>query len=312
MKRNAKRIVSFVAFLVMLASPCVLLSADANVPRVWYQKYSYDTNTISCYPLEISENTSVQSRILVGGESRYRSGNTSIVRLVVDKNNDGIIESWHGTGFIVGDNQIATCAHCIYKAEEKFASTHYYIPGLKVQMYDENGQPTSTLIDVEEVHIPHGHIDSFSRRNDYAMLTVATDLATTYGCFELGVACDVNSTDFSQINLFVTGIPQNLYPNGVETANNSFLIYSGTGREHPYKTSSNDVFYYTCDATDGNSGSPLYTSCRYTVGTESKVVNTVIGIHSGGDGEGQNAANEASPITSNKIQFYLNNPNIGY
>ncbi len=283
MKQYVKRALSVVTMAVMLISSSAILKADAETISTTYVKYVRSSNTTSQYSLTISENTTiVQSRVVIDEDTRQRDGHDGIVKLV-DGNS-----SWMGTGFIVGDHVIATAAHCVY-IEDRYENTHHFAENLQVQMYNENGTLSGVSYTVSEIHVPKVHIDqaTYVVDNDYALLYVEEDLSN-YTQFALGVPYNINTDAFEDIPLYVTGVQSN-------------VLYTGAGNA---SSATSRVITYDCDTAGGQSGSPVYTAVRYTVGTNEYIVYTAIAIHCAG-------YNTGSLVDSNVLAFYRGNTNIG-
>ncbi len=301
MQFAVKRFVSGVAIVGMLLSSTVVLKTNADAPSTMYAKYVYGTSEADGYELVHNElDVTVQSRGEVGIDDRKIHGCNGVVRLEYD-------DGWRGTGFIVGDHVIATAAHCVYDiGNADWASTDNFVPNLKVQMYDSEGHPTTTKYSVNEVHIPAdyyatGNTNSNMPELDYALLVVSEDLSG-YPHFNLGIAYDESSNAFDDIDLYVTGIPSRI--NNGATSNSNGLVYTGKGNIHDSTVTG--MIYYTCDTSGGNSGGPVYTANKYTMNSTEYTIYTAIAIHCGGEGP-----NRGVKIDSEKLQFYMFNPNIG-
>lgn len=306
MKLALKKKISLLVLSAILTSSCVILKADAAAQQVAYLKYDCTDNTTEPYTLSLDEQAvSQQARGIVGEDNRVVDGSSGIVYF-----------SNGTTGFIVGDHTIATAAHCVnvthagadIKAE--FEDSNYFRQNLKAYLYTEGGSPESGLpLEIVEIHVPSSYVSSFSVANDYALVTVEDDLSG-YTQFNLGVPYNVQSDEFAEIDLFVTGIPQTTNTN---QSNYYLRMYTGKGNESPDHTSTSEVLYYTCDTTGGNSGSPVYVACEYTIGTEVSLSYTAVAVHSSADYEAEVCvANYGSAITASKMQFYGNNSYVGY
>ncbi|MBR6618036.1 MAG: trypsin-like peptidase domain-containing protein [Oscillospiraceae bacterium] len=308
MKLFLNRTISMLTMSAILMSSSAILRVDSATTTVIYSKYDcVNGGAPTTYSLSISD-TNV-SRGIVGADGRVQAGFDGVVRL-----------SSGSTGFIVDDHVIATAAHCVNKIHDlelkhEYEDTYYFRPELKIHLYNNDGTPKNTEpLDILEIHVPQSYINDYSRMDDYALLVVEEDLSD-YTHFDLGIPCDVLSTEFRAIPLYATGRSKSF--NGITNYQN--LLYTGQGYAH--YSSNSDAFRYTCDAIGGNSGCPVYVACQYTVETDTHVdtyiTYTAIAIHCGSgptisETNTNCRYNEGSPMTSSKLQFYLNNPNIDY
>lgn len=239
-----------------------------------YQKYDLSQ--------DITDNT--VSTYSIYGDVDHRepdNNNMAIVRLSVG-----------GTGFIVDDHTIVTAAHCVISDEKRFSDD------MTIDIVDSNNnvikQVTPTAF-----HVPNDYRLGNSGNHDYAMIEVADDLSS-YGCLSMGVVLDNYVYKAYSTTVKVSGFPQR--------ANEAWgQRYVGEGR---ITSLTKDTLKYTVDTSGGDSGGPVYSEFKASYGTEYKIV---IGIHDGATGkDGENKPNYATRITSNILQFYLNNPNKSY
>lgn len=321
MKISAKKMFASATLLAMLISTGAVLSADAATTKTTrYLKWEFTNNSVedSEYTLSLDLYNGAQTRIIYpndGGDNRYRSGNTGIVQIMSG-------DETCGTGFIIGDHTIATAAHCVYRTT---GQTQYIISDPSIITYTDEGTPETITkngqeiyneLKVTEIHIPYKYHEelqiprelTYSAYTDYALLTVEEDLSD-YVHFELGIPYGMNSNEFNQIELYTTGIPK--FING----NRNFLVYTAKGAEHPYKDSTAKQIYHTCDLTDGQSGSPIYTATEYYYPGEDepRKVYTAIAVVFGWDRDdfvdGTILYYNIGPcMDSEKLQFYQDNP----
>ena len=115
-------------------------SAASSSSPITYRRYSYiEQKELTSYSLtpDIWElNSSVNSRGIINEDERYISygeENTGIVFLKT-----GIVDSYgnpvNGTGFIVGDHQIATEAHCVFNDKTNEWNS------MSIKMYNSDGE----------------------------------------------------------------------------------------------------------------------------------------------------------------------------
>lgn len=268
-----------------------------------YMRYSYSTNTqLTNYfltpssPIQPLNTLNETDAIIDGFDSRYAAygeENTGLVYLTD-----------HGTGFIVGDHEIATAAHCVYnKVFDEWYS-------MVIQTYNSNGLLSSTYLTPKEVHIPKNYDTSHtpdSNKYDYALITVEEDLSN-YIHFDLATSYNVSEDDYSNIPLFLTGCPETVNITGENPISNTInRLYSEEGNvlDQNYEF----FLHYDIDSTTGDSGAPVYTITQNTHNNTVTYNYTVLAIHHGGY---TGSYNFGTIITKYQLQFYRNNPYISY
>ena len=221
-----------------------------------------------------------------------QGGMDSIVNI-----NDG------GTGFIVGDHEIATAAHNVYDLVNKSWRNERII-----KLPDEYGiADASTTLTPVSVHIPNeykqfSYNDSGRFTYDYALITVKEDLSQ-YSHFGLGIPYHYTSATFKEYNIYVTGYPTDLKDdNSKEVPVSSKRLYTGRGKITGF---SNNMPSYNTDTSGGDSGAPVYVKELYKSGGKTIEQNTVIGIHVAGS----STSNGCVPMDAMKLKFFVNNPN---
>lgn len=165
-----------------------------------YVKYTYATGTQVTYNLpEIPTMASANAltmRAASYSDPRDPYYDSAVVRLnlydYVNPNNpsSGSYVSF-GTGFIIGDHEIMTAAHCVYDKNDGFND---YV---KISFPDNDGSvANSSKINVVSAHVPQDYINLInnptgqgSQDLDYAILTVDEDLSQ-YGYYLLGMGTD--------------------------------------------------------------------------------------------------------------------------
>ncbi len=272
----------------------------SSIENMCYEKYSYTENKqLKDYYLTPanSPNYYADTREIIDGEdSRYAAygeENTGIVKLTINTNS-------YGTGFIVGDHQIATAAHCVYGG----GNSSWY--SVEITTYDSNGLLTGTKLTPIEAHVPklYNGVDGKDNMYDYALITVKENLSD-YVHFDLGTSYNVTASDFSKVPLYVTGCPGLVN----DSLNTSKRLYSDEG--HVSDKDNTSVLHYDVDTSGGNSGSPVYTITRTEKDGKVSYIYTALAVHHGSDIEAP-VYNCGSLITKYHLQFYKNNPNISY
>lgn len=281
-----------------------IVSPDAlSGPRTYY-KLDCTTNTLTTYGLMTSVNAPAAAadspdalEPMVSQDPFYAVNGNGM---------DGIVKissiECNGTGFVVGDHVIATCAHNVYedKNKDKALSSNEVYSNIKIQMCDTDGNLTKTTYTVKEVHFPKSYVQYASIMFDYALLTVSEDLSA-YTHFNLGVLNPDTLNDMENVPIFVSGFP---YHYGVYNR-----IYTSKGCSSDGFDSTEHMFYYTNRTESGMSGAPVYTVTDYYVnGVLQYRSNTVLAIHRGK----YDGVPEAPAINSYLLKFYLDNDEIEY
>lgn len=224
-----------------------------------------------------------------------------------------------GTGFIVGDHQIATAAHVVYEG-------NWFKP-ITICNYKYNGeQYGSNMFTPVEVHIPNDYDPDvsapFSTVWDYALITVEEDLSG-FVQFDLGTSYSVNADNFNNIPIYVTGCPD---ITNTGSQNTSDRLYTGEGKivkkiEIDYNGTTyippapNTIMLcYNTDTSYGTSGGPVYTVTKNNVNGNASFTYTALAVNSSGSVEyyDPNGVNFGSLITKYLIQFYIDNSYVNY
>lgn len=276
-------------------------SVDSINENREYMRYSYKTHS-SLANYTINYNTSdiltrdLNTRTVIGYDDRY---------LARGEENSGIVKlSTGGTGFVVGDHQIATAAHALYDL-----STYSWVSNMSISCYDDNGNLNNIQLTPIEAHIPKKYVWHWSHENgmhtlyDYGLITVKENLSNRVH-FSLGTSYNVNSTNYSNVPVYVTGCPESVH----NASNSNSALYTGVGRilgYSPLITPDNTIYNdylikYNVDATGGDSGSPVYTITRNVINGAVKYTYTALGIST----NSANDYNFGTCITKYQLQFY--------
>lgn len=297
----------------------IILNNDAkSMESREYRRYSYiSQKELSTYKLtpstkQLTSSNISESRIIIGDDDRYESKgieNTGIVNIYMAQDGEG-------TGFVVGDHQIATAAHNVFnKKTNNWCMTPW------ITLYKYNGELSDIDLTPVEVHIPAQYEPNVSKKNykyDYALITVKEDLSD-YVHFNLGEAYSVNESNYSNIPIYVTGSPKST-PSGDN--NSTARLYTGEGRvisKYANMTTTldnTDVLNYNTDMQQGCSGGPVYTVTTNNINGQQSYAFTVIAINDfetpPDDGLVQGMGNGGTLITKYLLQFYKNNTYANY
>ncbi len=313
MKRiSIKRIIALSMTVAVSLCSFAGFSADSSTTTEsrTYRRRIYSGENMGVYEYTLTQTldnnaTSRSVDGVNGTDDRVPDSNSSIVQVYVHRTKTYSSGWYAATGFIVDDHTIATAAHMIYDTDE-----NRYIGDAYIKVYNEETD-FYMQFDVMEYHIPMLYVTTEEQDYDYALLTVSEDLSE-YGIFSLGVLSEEADED-DNIPITVSGFPGELEDStGNAVDNDPKQLYTGTGNlieTYPR------IFCYDTDTSPGNSGGPVYIKKYYTTGNTTVYTNTVVGICSGHDPNLLNDLewkNTACRITSPILQFYLNNPNIGY
>ncbi|MBR2913841.1 MAG: trypsin-like peptidase domain-containing protein [Oscillospiraceae bacterium] len=273
-------------------SNTITLDNTTNATNVrTYKRYSYDDDCyLSPYTLTTSSLTlnSPQSRDILNGDDNRNVAhgyeNTGIVYL------ENI-----GTGFIIGDHEIATAAHCVF-------NSNGIRKNIEILTYDRTGQPDGGELHVSEIHLPQDYsVIKECTPDDFALIIVEEDLSDRIH-FSIGNSYNMTNSEVGTIPLHVTGIPDKK-PNGEPDEEND-MLYTHFGSI--YGNDNRSLLHYTVDTTGGQSGSPVYTITRERYNSTDYYTYTALAIHTAGpDGAGYNYG---TLMTKYQLNFYRNNP----
>lgn len=215
-----------------------------------------------------------------------------------------------GTGFIIGDHEIMTAAHCVTTSEEayKMEATDRIITIPTANP----SQGKDIKLTPEFMTVPEGYFEG-EHGMDYAIVKVKEDLSK-YGKVYLGIGTDESIKNTPVHTLGYTCNSNGKLVMKIASGNIGDLYVSpedtSTPEEIAYKKSV--LYITTAGAYYGTSGGPLYTECKFGVPNSTdpdekiQVYKTVIGIVTGGpDNNGNGIATRMRPEILN---FVYNNP----
>lgn len=265
---------------------------DYTVPSdrsIQYIKYDCATTNTTDYSLNRISTVSLMSGNIDDREIDSSGDATSIVYLEYTKSNGG---RYRGTGFIVDDHVIATCAHCLYDGSA--FNTDYAI-----KIYAADGTTLLNTLTAKEIHIPASYMTntgSGQNRYDYGLIYVSQNLSQ-YGKISLGVATNYFTNTSS--NVSISG-----FPTTVNNSSAGITRYTGNGI---VKNTSDNYFLDTeAYGSGGDSGGPMY--IEYTL--ENATFRSAIGIYKG-HYDTLPRYSTGVRITTPILRFYMNNSHIG-
>ena len=208
--------------------------------------------------------------------------NINCVELIMTDYNNNV---YHGSGFIVGENVIATAAHCLYN--------NGFMKNVQVNVYNATCASILETENAVSLHIPE----------DYVVSSNSVDVNYDYGLIYLGNDVDLSDyiVDFAVMtNEFIDNSNSQLITSGFTYYNSNYgwRRYFSSGSvttmtntsEYPYR------FHSEGKLQSGKSGGMVY----YEYGNGNKLV-TGIGTHTGGtDTYGMR-------INPTLLRFYLQN-----
>lgn len=176
----------------------------------------------------------------------------------------------NGTGFMIGQRHMLTCAHCIYLAQSKTKARNIY-----AYFYTNNGkQQTHRKVIKRRMSICYR--SNPRPANDWACLFFGRDV--NRGFFRLTAF----PHPLGAANITLTGYTSVKRP----------LMYTASGI---VRTIGPFSFTYKIDAASGQSGSPVY----------ARWGNTAYGIHSSGsNGTGIYAYNTGCFLNRSRVEFF--------
>lgn len=210
-----------------------------------YVKYTYATGTQETYNLPeipVDQNITAMTARAMSDYVDPRPNadlDTAVVSLYFDFYNGSYITRKKGTGFIIGDHEIMTAAHCAYSFSDSATVT---IPNANPYTNE------SITYNIVEAHVPQSYINNCLYIDDYAILTVSENLSE-YGSFLLGMG--TNELQNKNIPIHCLGY----FGNDLKISsviNNEMTIY-----EDGYK-----FYLYAYNQT---SGGPIYVESIFGV-----------------------------------------------
>lgn len=255
-----------------------------------YKKYNCSTGSISGYTLSIpSSLSSIEDQLRSGSyDDRILDSSAEaqcIVYLSYKKSNGSY---YRGSGFIVDDHVIATCAHCLYDGSA--FNTDY-----KVKIYNTAGTSVVATYNAKELHIPLAYYNSSDSNYDYGLIYVNEDLSQ-YGKMALGQITD-NFENTAQ-TVYASGFPKYVHEDFENPVYNRYI-----GQGTVTTTTNNYKIWYTSFTSGGDSGGPVF--LEYTLGDET--FRTAIGIITNSTG----VSHWGNRITLPISRFFYYNSNIG-
>lgn len=252
-----------------------------------YVKYDCSTGLQTNYGLNGISSTSVMSGNNDDRQIDSSADAQSIVELSYRKSNGNY---YRGSGFIVDNHIIATCAHCIYDGTS--FNTDY-----NIKIYDSDGTTLKRTVAAKELHIPNSYKVSSLSNYDYGLIYVEENLSS-YGKIALGTVTNYFTNTSS--NVSISGFPAE-----VSGENVGHTRYYGNGS---VKSTSNSYLLETeAYASGGDSGGPMY--IEYTLGNET--FRSAVGIYRGHYENVPVRYSSGVRITTPVLRFYMDNNNIG-
>ena len=288
-----KCVATFMATLMMTLSLSYTQNNQADaikMPEIrTYRRHNYySSDTTSYYPYNLIVDGKSNARTIFGDNDMVRDTDSAVVRIEGD--------GYGGTGFIVGDHEIATAAHCVYsRDDDEFLK-------FEILIIDANNNVIKTI----SPHYVHINEDYETARNytasspyDYAMIYVDEDLSQ-YGKFNLGLALDSYADNNGSV--IVSGFPDsNYYPND----------YKGKKWGIRFKAKGNiigktqEMLRYNADTAEGDSGGPVYIEEKRMVNGNLQEYKTAIAINVCYN----NDYNASVRMTAEVLKLYGDNPN---
>ena len=252
-----------------------------------YIKYDCDTGTQSTYTL--SQASPAAATALDDDRVIDSSSNAQcIVRL---EYNGG-----QGSGFIVDDHVIATCAHCLYNDGNSTFYTNY-----SIKVYNAAGTSVVATYHPKELHVPTSFSTTFMPDvYDYGLIYVEEDLSA-YGNMALGTI--TNNFKNTPQTVCASGFPAEV--NGEDADGNR---YYSSGGMHTGLTTDGLIACYTY-VSEGDSGGPVY--IEYTL--KGETFRSAVGIVTAHFENPQEETEycHATRVTLPLLRFYNSNSNIG-
>ena len=276
-------------------------SVSATNTNMQYRRYDCGTGAITSYTLSSVPYNNNTRDISVPENRVPDPGNTAVVH----------ITGSDSTGFIVGENVVATAAHCVANRSQKT-----FISNIKIDICEDSSNRVIARYEPISIHIPANYFNYTDEYKyscyDYALIYIDTeggDDLSKYGIFNLGVP--TNGFLSNRTAVTATGFPDTTNGNINNTSASRYKsegnIQFFTQDVSKFGLSFDLRFAATCVSSSGDSGGPLYTLTNSYNG-ENFV--TVIGIVTGGgydEDEGMYVGTYGVRMTTDLLHFYLNN-----
>ena len=284
-------------------SSCDYISYDLEDKTMTYHSYDElpdrEITYLPGYFPEGAEPISppVSPNAVIGNDSRTRVNPTNVgpycnTVYLEATFSDGAVGK--ATGFMLGPSAVLTAGHCVYNDEHGGLATSVLIIPARNGSSEPYGRTTASGLVVNPDYIAAVTADDIEEQfnNDWAIVELNDDLGTQTGWLGL----QANGA-YINASVYNTGYPK---PGTAEAQNDSqSYMLLGTGyvmNIYP------DTFRGTWDASDGNSGGPVFLY-DYSRGY------TAIGILTGGLGGGpmydSNNYTLATTITSDMLSLFL-------
>ena len=307
--KTLKKICALICGVVLCGSAIPCLSASAETTSDGYQQETYyeykpgNSNPVKEYTLDTRPPAiATISEVIPDNDPTQRKFLMPLDQKIVNI-------GYAGTGAIIGDNAILTCAHTFIGNGGKFLG----VSGVQIVnsfVSNTDDESSRKKLVITGFHVPKAYID-FKKAttkeerdkldgHDYAIITVKIDNG------------DGTYSDLSEYGHFDMGIPLNSLNNksdALKTVRVSGFFYDGTIKPHityaMLKTSTGKVknvkdviLEHSAITAGGTSGAPVYMEKTYN-GND---YQTIIGVHTGHE----------TSVKINKmiLKFALDNSNI--
>lgn len=279
-----------------------LISANNETRTYCKHVYSDQTplTTYQTYHLAAPTNSSIVSYSLSNFENDVQDCvNKNVVKLSCIDSNGNKVD--YGTGFIVGDNIVATAGHCVYGKNE-----NTFVKGIEVKVYDENCTQVLDTFKALSLHVPYQFVTATNGCHDnydYGLIVVdnAEDNSETqigdYGKWSPGIMTDE----------FISTPSNVVTTSGFTTYNGIDSRYYSSGTIIDHDEEANNLkplrFSATAISKGGKSGGPVY----YESTLGNKLIRSVVGICTGA---GFSSETWGTRMTPTVARFFFNNPNL--
>ena len=298
--KTLKKICALICGVVLCGSAIPCLSASAETTSGGYQQETYyeykpgNPNPVKEYTLDTRPPATAT-----------RSGSPIITdpRPVLTPLDQKIVNvGYTGTGAIVGDNAILTCAHAFIKSNGEL----WDLSGLQIVNSTESnnsGDNSCRKLVITGYHVPKQYVEN--KKNgastegyDYAVITAKIDNG------------DGTYSDLSEYGHFDMGIPLKSLinkPDALKTVRVSGFVYDDIFKDNityaVLKTSTGTVsnikekvIYHNAVIAQGTSGAPIYIEKNYNGNS----YQTIVGV----------VSSSSAKVDRMMLKFALSNPNV--
>ena len=308
--KTLKKICALICGVVLCGSAIPCLSVSAETTSDGYQQETYyeykpgNPNPVKEYTLDTRPPA-----------TETRSGSPIITdpRPVLTPLDQKIVNvGYTGTGAIVGDNAILTCAHAFINSNGKL----WDLSGLQIVNSTESnnsGDNSCRKLVITGYHVPKEYVDGHNTDYDYAIITAKIDNGdgtysdlSEYGHFDMGIPLDslIDKPDELKTVRISGFVYNSVFKDDITYA----VLKTSTGIIQNYGAQGSIPFYSSAISAEGSSGAPTYIEKTYN----GQKYQTIIGVSTGIWDTIRQGVGPAVSLRVDRmmLKFALSNPNV--